>query len=140
MGWKLEKGVFERRTKFGVDYSADDNVFRISGINMELVHLGNDEYRAKVEGGFTRVEKRTAPDGKPYFEATDKTGKKLHFGQAANTRAADPADENRIFRWCLDRVEYLHGNFMTFTCAQDQGQTYLDRIDYTGHDTSIPIT
>ena len=73
VGWKLEKGVIERQTKFGVDYAGDDYVFRLSGINVELVNVGNDEYRAKVEGGFTRVQKLSASDGQPYFMATDKT-------------------------------------------------------------------
>ena len=138
MGWKLEKGVIDRQTKFGVDYSGDDYVFRLSGINVELINIGNDEYRAKIEGGFTRVEKLTATDGKPYFMATDKTGKKFYFGQAANTRVADPADANRIFRWCLDRAEDPNGNYMTITYSNDQGQAYLDTISYTGNSALVP--
>ncbi len=138
MGWKLEKGVIERQTKFGVDYSGDDYVFRLSGINVELVNVGTDEYRAKIEGGFTKVEKLTATDGKPYFMATDKTGKKFYFGQAANTRVADPADASRIFRWCLDRVEDTNGNYMTLSYTGDQGQSYQTRVDYTGNGATAP--
>ena len=138
MGWKLEKGVIERQTKHGVDYSGDDYVFRLSGINVELVNIGNDEYRAKIEGGFTKVEKLTATDGKPYFLATDKTGKKFYFGQEANTRVVDPADATRIFRWCLDRVEDTNGNYMTLTYTSDRGQSYQARVDYTGHGATVP--
>ncbi|GJL61397.1 MAG: hypothetical protein NPIRA04_00510 [Nitrospirales bacterium] len=138
MGWKLEKGVIERQTKFGVDYSGDDYVFRLSGINVELVNIGNDEYRAKVEGGFTRVKKRTATDGKPYFEATDKSGKTFIFGSVAATRVANPNDASKIFRWCLERVEDVHGNYMTFSYTSDQGQAYLAQIDYTGHENTVP--
>ena len=138
MGWKLEKGVIERQTKFGVDYSGDDYVFRLSGINVELVNIGNDEYRAKVEGGFTRVKKLTATDGKPYFLATDKTGKTFIFGSVAGTRVADLNDATKIFRWCLERVEDVHGNYMTLTYTADQGQAYLSQIDYTGHGSTVP--
>ncbi len=138
MGWKLEKGVIERQTKHGVDYSGDDYVFRLSGINVELVNVGTDEYRAKIEGGFTKVEKLTAIDGKPYFMATDKTGKKFYFGQEANTRVADPNDANNIFRWCLDRVEDTNGNYMTLSYTGDQGQSYQARVDYTGHGITAP--
>ena len=134
MGWKLEKGVIERQTKFGVDYSGDDYVFRLSGINVELVNIGNDEYRAKVEGGFTRIKKLTATDGRPYFEATDTTGKTFIFGSEVGTRAADPANADKIFRWCLERVEDVHGNYMTLSYTSDQGQTYLTQIDYTAND------
>ena len=138
MGWKLEKGVIERQTKFGVDYSGDDYVFRLSGINVELVNIENDEYRAKIEGGFTKVEKLTATDGKPYFEATDTTGKTFIFGSVAATRVADPNDASKIFRWCLERVEDVHGNYMTLSYTSDQGQAYLDQIDYTGHGSTSP--
>ncbi|MGB0910092.1 MAG: SpvB/TcaC N-terminal domain-containing protein, partial [Nitrospirales bacterium] len=138
MGWKLEKGVIERQTKMGVDYSGDDYVFRLSGINVELVNIGNDEYRAKIEGGFTRIEKLTATDGKPYFKATDKTGKTFIFGSVPDTRVADPNDVTKIFRWCLERVEDVHGNYMTLSYTTDQGQAYLSQIDYTGHGSTAP--
>lgn len=133
MGWKLEKSVVDRRTKFGLDYNGDDYTFRLSGINVDLVSVGTGEFRAKIEGSFTRVKKLTAADGKPYFEATDKSGKKHYFGQTAQTRVADPSDANRIFRWCLDRVEDVHGNYMTITYSGSQGTAYLSRIDYTGN-------
>ncbi len=133
-GWKLEKGVIERQTKFGVNYSGDDYVFRLSGINVELVNIGNDEYRAKVEGGFNRIKKMTSSsDNKPYFEVTDNTGKKFTFGTEAATRVANPNNANNIFRWCLERVEDVHGNYMTLSYTPDQGQAYLTQIDYTGN-------
>ena len=139
-GWALEKGVIDRQTKPDLDYTGDDYVFRLSGINVDLVNVGNNTYQAKIEGGFTKVEKLTASDGKPYFKATDKTGTVFYFGQAANTRVADPSDATKIFRWCLDRVEDVHGNYMTLSYTGDQGQGYLKQIDYTGHDTTLPTT
>jgi len=133
MGWKLEKSVIDRQSKFGLDYAGDDYRVSLSGINADLVNVGADEYRAKIEGSFTRVMKLTAVDGKPYFEATDKTGTKYLFGQTAASRMADPADASRIIRWCLDRVEDVHGNYMTISYVLDQDFAYLDRIDYTGN-------
>ena len=138
LGWKLDKGVIDRQTKFGLNYSGDDYIFRLAGINVELVNTGTDEYRAKVEGRFTRVQKKTASDSKPYFLATDKTGTKFYFGQAATTRVAHPTDATKIFRWCLDRVEDPHGNYMTLSYTRHQGQAYLARIDYTGHGRTAP--
>ena len=81
MGWKLEKSVIDRQTKFGLDYAGDDYRVSLSGINADLVKLpaSADEYRAEIEGSFTRVKKLTAADGQPYFEATDKTGNKIYF-------------------------------------------------------------
>ena len=54
VGWKLEKGVIERQLTFGMDYGADDYVFRLNGVNVELVNIGNDEYRAKIDRIFKR--------------------------------------------------------------------------------------
>ncbi len=138
LGWKLEKSVIERQTKFGLNYAGDAYVFRLAGINVDLVNIGNNQYRAKIEGGFTRVQKLTATDGKPYFLATDKTGQKFYFGRTAATRVADPSDANKIFRWCLERVEDPDGNYMTISYTGDQGQGYLSRIDYTGHGSTRP--
>jgi len=133
MGWKLEKSVIDRQTKSGLNYTGDDYRFRLSGINVDLVSVGNNEYRAKIEGSFTRVKKLTAPDGKPYFVATDKSGKKYTFGKSSMTRFAHPTDASKIFRWCLERVQDVHGNYMTITYVGDQGNGYLSRIDYTGN-------
>ena len=133
VGWKMEKGVIERQLKFGVDYDADDYVFRLNGVNVDLVNIGGDEYRAKIEGGFTRIIKHSGAEG-PYFEATDRYGTKYIFGETA--RVADPDDASRVFRWCLERVEDTNGNHMTFSYVSpdNTNQAYLETIAYTGHE------
>jgi len=133
MGWKLEKSVIDRQTKNGVNYTADDYRFSLSGINADLVSTGENNFQTKIESSFIRVRKLVATDGKPYFEATDKTGKKHLFGQTTATRVSDPTDSSKIFRWCLDRVEDIHGNYMTISYSGSQGYAYLLRIDYTGN-------
>src|SRR5439155_23737236 len=40
MGWKLELGAIERRTRFGLDYSGVDYTFRLSGVSADLVNIG----------------------------------------------------------------------------------------------------
>src|SRR2546425_973217 len=137
-GWKLEVGAIQRQTRFGVNYSGDDYSFRLAGVSTDLVSIGSGEYRAKIEGGFSRVKKLTAGDGKPYWEATDKKGTRYLFGQTAMTRQADPADANKIFKWCLDQVIDANGNYMTVTYFGDQGQGYIDHIDYTGNGSTQP--
>jgi len=138
MGWKLELGVIERQSKFGVNYGGDDYIFRMNGDSFDVVAIGGGEYRAKIEGRFTRLRKLTAPDGQPYWEATDKQGTKYLFGQVAAARSTDPADGNRIFKWCLNRVEDTNGNYMTVTYISDQGQIYLSQINYTGNGSISP--
>src|SRR5438445_6792291 len=137
-GWKLEVGAIQRQTRFGLNYSGDDYTFRLAGVSTDMVSIGSGEYRAKIEGGFSRVKKLTAGDGKPYWEATDKKGTRYLFGQTAMTRQADPANTANIFKWCLDQVIDPNGNYMTVTYFGDQGQGYLDHIDYTGNGSTAP--
>src|SRR2546425_4002139 len=137
-GWKLEVGAIQRQTRFGVNYSGDDYTFRLASVSTDLVSIGSGEYRAKIEGGFSHVKKLTAGDGKPYWEETDKKGTRYLFGQTAMTRQADPANAANIFKWCLDQVIDANGNYMTVTYFGDQGQGYLDHIDYTGNGSTAP--
>jgi len=148
MGWKLEVGAIERQTRWGVPYlpTASDEqagrvyTIRVNGVSADLVPApspaSSDEYRAKIEGGFLRVKKLSG--GSAGWEVTDKTGKKYLFGTTSSTRMSDPADATRIFKWCLERVEDRDGNFMTVAYAGDQGQAYLDHIDYTGNGATAP--
>ncbi|MBX3329143.1 MAG: hypothetical protein KF722_01985 [Nitrospira sp.] len=136
MGWKLELGTIERQRRFGIDYSADDYTVTLSGVSMDLVSVGGGEYRAKIENSFQRLRKLTAADGRPYWEMTDKEGKRYLFGQTAASRIADPADANKIFKWSLDWVVDRDGNYMKMAYVIDQGQGYLSEIRYAGYTTN----
>ena len=138
VGWELELGAIERASQFGVSYTGDNYIFRIGGATIDLVNVGSNEYRAKIESGFSRVRKMNAADSRPYWEVTDTTGTRYLFGQSPASRQDNPADTNQIFRWCLDRVEDPHGNFMTTTYTKDQGQFYPKQIDYAGNGSLQP--
>jgi RHS repeat-associated protein len=138
VGWELEAGAIERGTKWGVCYSCDDYLFRMAGATIDLVNIGNGEYRAKIEGAFSRIRRFTATDGKPYWEVTDRSGTRYFFGRSAASRQDNPAAASEIFKWLLDRVEDTDGNYMTFSYFKNQNQVYLDRIDYAGNGTIAP--
>lgn len=136
MGWKLELGAIERNTRFGVKYNvtAADNgkvyAIRMNGVSAELVKLQpntptDPEYRAKVENSFFRI--RTLTTGG--WEVTDRKGVKYSFGISANGRVEDTTT-GRIFRWNLERIQDPDGNYLVATYTKDQGQAYLDQIDY----------
>jgi len=134
-GWELETSSIERDTRLGVDYSGDSFIFRSDNGAIELVRAGN-EYRSKVENTFFRIRKITASDGRPFWEVTDKTGKRSWFGQTPGSRQDDPANPDRIFKWCLDRVEDTNGNYMTMSYWKNKGQIYLRDIFYAGNSTN----
>jgi len=129
MGWELEVGAIERQITSGVNYSGDNYLLRMGGATADLVRIsgtapGDGEFRPKIEGAFNRIQKIGA-----YWQVTDKTGKRFLFGQTTASRQTVSAG---TFRWSLDQVSDTDGNYMTLSYVTNQGQLYLDRIDYTG--------
>ncbi len=130
-GWDLSAGAITRNTKDGLDYSGNDFLF--NGSELIEISPGSGEYQSKFENEFNRIIKHGYGIN-TYWEVTDKTGKRYFYGQFAESRQDDPANAERIFKWCLDRVVDTHGNYMTYSYSKDQGQIYLDQIDYAGNE------
>ncbi len=134
VGWDLPIGEVMRSTKRGVNYACNPStspdpcfVFMLGGAASELIPRTDwcaDCYGAKVEGAFIRFRLVSGAS----WEATDKSGTKYLLGSAAGSRQDGPPG---VFKWCLDQVIDPNGNSMTLTYIKDQGQVYLDRIDYT---------
>ncbi|MFC1703550.1 SpvB/TcaC N-terminal domain-containing protein [Candidatus Omnitrophota bacterium] len=132
VGWSLELGSIQRSTKRGLpfyDDAQDTFVLTQQGSTQELVYDSSAGfYRAKIEGAFMRIEFIN----NTYWLVTDKEGIKYYFGQTA---ASQQEDTGKIFKWCLDRVEDLHNNYMKIIYLKDQGQIYPEYIHYTGDST-----
>ena len=130
VGWSLDMGSIQRSTKHGVDYSGDDYVATANGSTTELVsrsgEWGSNYYGAKIEGAFIKYEYKGAAG----WEVTARDGIKYFYGQTA---ASQQDNANGVFKWRLDRVEDPNGNYMTVSYIKNQGQIYLNRIDYTGN-------
>jgi hypothetical protein len=126
VGWRLELGRITRDTKKGVPKydSTDSFVANIGGATIELVDIGGGEYRAKQEGAFLKF----SFDG-TNWQVRDKRGTIYFFGSTTDSRQEDSA---RIFSWFLDKVVDLHGNYMTITYFQEEGEVYPQLIQYTG--------
>ncbi|MFA5060642.1 MAG: LamG-like jellyroll fold domain-containing protein [Candidatus Omnitrophota bacterium] len=131
MGWILELGNIQRSTKKGPPKydSADTFILVQAGSAQELVFDASAGfYRSKNEGAFMKIEQISG-----YWKVTDKKGTKYYFGQTAQARQSDPNNSNRVFKWCLSRVEDLLGNYMDISYFSDENQIYPDEIIYTGN-------
>src|SRR3989338_7955388 len=130
MGWSLELGYIEHSTKAGVPaYDASDAyTFMFQGVASELVRIPDGTYRAKDEGLFLRFEQ----NGLDGWEVRDKSGTRYLFGGAP---ASEHTNARGTFRWCLRKIVDPNGNTLSVTYTKDQGQMYLSRIDYTGHES-----
>ncbi|MBI5050671.1 MAG: hypothetical protein HZC11_07350 [Nitrospirae bacterium] len=127
VGWSLELGSIQRSTKRGVPKydSTDTFIFNSQGSNQELVNIGGNEYRSKIEGSFSRF----TFDGTSWV-ITDKGGTKYYFGQTENSKQIC---SKGAFSWYLTKVEDVNTNYMEISYTQDQNQIYPDKIIYTGN-------
>ncbi len=126
LGWALDVSSIQRNTTAGVDYTKNDFVFKKDGSWYALVNIGGNEYRAKIEsGGFMRFFYENGA-----WKVLDKKGFIYYFGSTASSRQDNSYG---TFKWCIDRVQDSNGNFMTLAYWKDQGEIYLNRIDYAGN-------
>jgi len=132
VGWDIPIGYIQRNTKHGVNYSAND--FVVDG-SRELVSRGDwgaDYYGNEIEGAFSKYYYNSFTGG---WEVTTKGGTKYFYG---TTVASRQDNAYGVFKWMLDKVQDTNGNYMTITYWKDQGEIYIDRIDYTGNGSLSP--
>ena len=127
-GWNLELGsVIRLGKRKGVpSYDDSKDVFLLTG--QELVSIGNNEYRPKIESGFSKIIYNGT-----YWLVTDKSGTKYYFGQEDQSRLTN---QKGTFKWCLDKVIDTNSNYMKLTYQKDQGQIYPQEVKYTGNETT----
>ncbi len=135
VGWNIKTSFIQRNTKWGLDYSDDDYV---ADGNRELVarsDWGTDYYGHKTEGTFIKYYFNSTTGG---WEATTKNGTKHYYGSTAASRQDNPNNSSEVFKWMIDKVEDTNGNYVTYTYIKDQGELYLEQIDYTGGNGRSP--
>src|SRR3990167_4377715 len=131
VGWNLELGVVQRSSRSGVPRYDDTDTFVLiqnGGVQELVLDAITGLYRGKTEGSFMKVE-RTAV----FWKVTDKSGIQYFFGETTASREYDPADGNRVFKWCLNKVEDPHGNYLTIAYFWDENKLYPQDVRYTGN-------
>ncbi|MRR57810.1 MAG: hypothetical protein EG824_06315 [Deltaproteobacteria bacterium] len=153
VGWDLDPGyIIQLGAYKGVPRYTDGRFFLSLGGSMsELVVDGsssivNDSlvkgYRAKIEGSFLRFKAWFAGGAlsPSRWEVFDNNATKYSYGTtiASRTDGLRPGivpNPLVVFKWHLDRVTDVNGNYMTLSYYKEpvmaDYQVYLDRIDYT---------
>lgn len=151
VGWNLDIGYIERYTKDGVPVLWNTGVspvvpqseyddskgfsFNLFGKQGRLKSIGNNEYRAEVEGDFIRFILNTTLNR---WEVYDKSGNLYYFGfSASSTMKKDgwPTDKRGTFRWALDNIVTVTGDTtqIAYTTYDSTKQLYPSTISYNGH-------
>ena len=125
LGWDIDLPAIQRRTDkklpryFDSNDPADaqnEDSFMFSGAE-ELVPYLNEEngdwiirqhesngciirqYRPRIEGGFSRIERIYHSDHGYYWRVTSKDNITTFFGYSASCRIADPKHPSKVFQW-----------------------------------------
>jgi len=166
-GWSLSLPSIGRRTAKGVPHYNDDgesDVYVMSGAEDLVPVLKRDggrhedrdsapdhvihRYRPRVEGLFARVERWThGVSGAIHWRTITRENVTTLYGLTGNSRIADPARPDRVFRWLPCQSFDDKGNAMVFDYAAEdaagldlslgsertrerRAQRYLKRIRY----------
>jgi hypothetical protein len=136
LGFSLNPGYIVRSTRLGPPTynDATDTFYLITDAGTtELVHLIDNLYQAKIESSFTKFYK----EADDTWRVVAKEGSVLRFGQSQDSKETSPLG---TFSWYLTRAQDTNGNYMQYSYTKDQGKTYLDRIDYAGHESGVSPT
>jgi RHS repeat-associated protein len=108
------------------------------------------QFQSRVEGQFRRIIRYGDRPTNYWWEVVDKEGKRFFYGgdpengPVDDSVLSDPGTPANIFRWMLREVRDTNGNTIRYTYDVVDGgtggepwrQIYLQRIRYTGTDTS----
>ncbi|MEZ8548441.1 toxin TcdB middle/N-terminal domain-containing protein [Vibrio cyclitrophicus] len=127
IGRRLSMPYIQRQTVDGLpSYDASNPDVFVNHEGQELVHIGNNEYRAKIEGQFVKYQK--LPDG---WRMTLANGSVWLLGQNSNAQHHDKSG-NKVFQWFIESMTDTHGNRINYHYdSLDSSQAvYLTQIDY----------
>ncbi len=125
VGWALSLPFIVRKVERGIP-TFDDERDTYLIVGEELVHIGGDEYRMRVEREFTRFFRRD-----DHWEAVKRDGQRLIFGRNPESRLEVTKDgETLAHKWCLEELSDPNGNTIHFSYLRDEGCLYLKTIEY----------
>lgn len=138
VGWDLSFGIIQRSTRNGIPKydSSDTFIFSSGGNTQEIVAIGNNEYRAKIDTGFMRFVFSPAANE---WTVYDKSGTRYIFGHGWGEAATvvKPGTTN-TFSWSLSSIIDTNDNEIYFFYIHDQNQIYLSGIEYSHHLAEAP--
>lgn len=114
-GWSLNLASVKRRLDRGVPGYTSEDRFTYQG--EELLPVGGDEYRPRIETRFSRLYRRGAP-ASDYWEVAERDGTRCIFGAEPDHRLHD--DHGRIASWWLSRRTDANGNTIDYRYRRDR--------------------
>jgi RHS repeat-associated protein len=140
LGWSAEPAAITRKTDRQLPQyndSGDSDTFLFSGAedlvpmlvkdqsgnwvkqSITLDNITSTQYRPRIEGGFSRIEKISETSGSTYWKVTSGSNIVSIYGKSRSARLADPTDPSRIFQWLLEFSYDDKGNCYQYEYKQE---------------------
>jgi len=142
MGWSLNPGYIVRSTKLGppiYDDIEDTFLFVTDSGTTELVYLLDSPngrlYQARIESSFAKFYKEG--DG---WRVVQKDGTALYFGETDESKEFSDLSKYGLgiqtFLWNMTKIKDANGNYISLSYQkfENDEKSYLDLIEYTGHE------
>lgn len=136
IGRRLSVPYIQRQTTNGLPHydDSESDVF-INHQGAELVHIGADEYRAKIEGQFVKYQQLDQgwriylPNGQVWL-----------LGQDNSAQHSDSSGQ-KVFQWFIQSITDSNGNQINYYYDKfDNTQAvYLTQIDYNNGDSIVEL-
>lgn len=107
-----------------------ESTYKLDGTNLipitGTVGAANTVYGVELEN-YNKIV--GTADGLGFLIYT-KEGKTLEYGTSTDARISGGSS---IYTWRLNKVSDANGNYMTYTYGQENGESWISKIDYTGN-------
>ena len=131
---KCDGGTFEIKLSYQDKFSLNGQSMILKSGNYGYP---NSEYTLQTDDFSTITANGTAGNGPDEFIVKTSDGKKYYYGQG-NSKLF-PHGSSTPLVWRISKIEDAHRNYMTFTYGSLNGESWLERIDYTANDNSSPV-
>ncbi|MFC1546772.1 SpvB/TcaC N-terminal domain-containing protein, partial [bacterium] len=132
VGCSMNTGYIVRSTRLGPPTYNDEQdtfYFITDAGTVELAHVSDDLYKARIETDFTKFYKQ-ADDT---WRVLSKDGNVLLFGQTEESREQG---NGGIYSWQVTKALDTNKNYIIYEYTKDEGKSYLSRIEYTGNENT----
>ncbi|PKP49048.1 MAG: hypothetical protein CVT92_15570 [Bacteroidetes bacterium HGW-Bacteroidetes-1] len=109
-----------------------DNTDNLSYDGNRLLEIATNSYATEIENFSKIIVKESNDYGPVWFEVMTKDGRKLHYGNTADSRQ-NASGKNHVLAWYLNHVEDRMGNQIDYTYYQIDGGIRISSIKYGGN-------
>jgi len=109
-----------------------DDRFSLDGKRMVLLrgtryHSPDALYAFEIDD-LSRIQRVTDPDDSFYFVDTLADGQIIEFGA---TQDARQYVDGKVLSWMINKITDANGNYINYNYGQNDGEIFIERIDYT---------